>query len=51
MAIRHTVVKDLPEVINFLKDENGVPVMAQWLKNLSRNHEVYGFDPWPCLVG
>ena len=24
----------------------GVPVMAQWLKNLSRNH-----DPCPCSVG
>ena len=25
--------------------ENGVPVMAQWLTNLTRNHEVAGSIP------
>ena len=23
----------------------GVPIMTQWLTNLTRNHEVAGFDP------
>ena len=29
---------------------SGVPVMTQWLTNLTRNHEVV-LDPWPYLVG
>ena len=29
----------------------GVPAMAQWLTNPTRNHEVAGFDPWSCSVG
>ena len=29
--------------------EGGIPVGAQWLTNLTRNHEVAG--PWPCSVG
>ena len=29
----------------------GVPVLAQWLTNLTRNHELCGFDPWPYSVG
>ena len=29
----------------------GVPVVAQWLMNPTRNHEVAGLDPWPCSVG
>ena len=29
----------------------GVSVVAQWLKNLTRNHEVVGSIPWPCSVG
>ena len=29
----------------------GVPVMVQWLMNLTRNHEVAGSTPRPCSVG
>ena len=29
----------------------GVPVMAQWLTNLTRNHGVEGSCPWPRSVG
>ena len=29
----------------FKKDYLGVPVMAQWLTNLTRNHEVLGSIP------
>ena len=29
----------------------GVPVVAQWLTNPTKNHEVEGFDPWPCSAG
>ena len=31
--------------------KKGIPVVAQWLMNPTRNHEVSGFDPWPCSVG
>ena len=34
-----------------LKLGPGVPVLAQWLTNLTRNHEVFGFDPWHRSVG
>ena len=34
-----------------LKNKGGVPILAQWLKNLTRNQEVAGFDLWPCSVG
>ena len=30
---------------NFLLKRYGVPVMAQWLTNLTRNHEVVGSIP------
>ena len=42
------------------KNGFGVPVVAQWLMNLTRNHKVGGLipglaqwvkDPWPCSVG
>ena len=29
----------------------GVSIVAQWLTNPIRNHEVVGFDPWPRSVG
>ena len=29
----------------------GVPVVAQWLMNLTRNLGVSGFDPWPRSLG
>ena len=29
-----------------LKSNSGVPIMVQWLTNMTRNH-----DPWPCSVG
>ena len=30
---------------------NGVPIVSQWLTNLTRDPEVVGFDPCPCSVG
>ena len=33
------------EVTNMEKWKEGVPVMAQWLTNLTRNHEVAGSIP------
>ena len=30
---------------NLKKIESGVPVVAQWLTNLTRNHEVVGLIP------
>ena len=36
--------------LKFLKSEEGVPVVTQWLTNPTSNHEVE-FDPWPCSVG
>ena len=35
---------------NFKRDTYGVPVVAQWLTNLTKNRDC-GFDPWPRLVG
>ena len=29
----------------------GVPVVAQWLMNLTGNHGTAGFDAWPRSVG
>ena len=34
-----------PSSTNFYKNNWGVPVMAQWLTNLTRNHEVAGSVP------
>ena len=36
---------------NILKFVWGVPIMAQWLTNPTRNHEVAGSIPAPCSVG
>ena len=33
------------------KLEMGVPVLAQWLTNPTRNHEAAGSVPAPCSVG
>ena len=33
------------------KKKKGVPVVAQWLMNLTRNCEVSGWIPWPYSVG
>jgi len=33
------------EEMNQLKDIQGVPIMAQWLMNPTRNHEVVGSIP------
>ena len=33
------------EKMDVIKEEIGVPVMAQWLTNLTRNHEVAGSIP------
>ena len=33
------------------KEDQGVPIVAQWLTNPTRNHEVAGFGPCPCSVG
>ena len=30
---------------SFLRANSGVPVMVQWLMNLTRNHEVVGLIP------
>ena len=30
---------------HFLKIDHGVPVVAQWLRNLTRNHEAAGSVP------
>ena len=35
----------------FFKVFTGVPVVAQWLTNPTRNHEVAGSVPAPCSVG
>ena len=43
------VVKDL--YVENYKTLIGVPVMAQWLANPTRNHEVAGFSPCPGSVG
>ena len=32
-------------ISNQLKQKTGVPVVAQWLRNLTRNHEVVGSMP------
>ena len=31
--------------------KQGVPIVAQWLTNPTRNDEVARFDPCPCSVG
>ena len=44
----------MPQIKHFLKSKElvGVPVVAQWLTNLTRNHEVAGSVPGlPCSVG
>ena len=48
-VIDHTILKKiLPQSCLELflkKKEYGVPVVAQWLTNLTRNHEVAGLIP------
>ena len=34
-----------------INKKSGVPVVAQWLTNPTRNHEVAGSVPCPCSVG
>ena len=38
-------LKHIQEVCLLFKDTSGVPIMAQWLTNLTRNHEVAGSIP------
>ena len=38
-------IDNLAHLQNELKEEQGVPVMAQWLTNLTRNQEVVGSIP------
>ena len=51
----HTAIfgKSVPiwcKIIWYSKSKEGVP-MAQGLMNPTRNHDGYGFDPWPRSVG
>ena len=34
-----------------IKKTDRVPIVAQWLTNPTRNHEVAGSVPAPCSVG
>ena len=48
-----SLAKELPHVMAVTKNDDddknkgrrGVPVVVQWLTNLTRNHEVAGFVP------
>ena len=42
---QYTFSKVLPQITHFKKAYHGVPVVAQWLTNLTRNHEVAGSIP------
>ena len=37
--------RDSPKCNDFKNEDFGVPVVAQWLTNLTRNHEVAGSIP------
>ena len=41
--MQHSIL--YPAGISFKIEEEGVPVMAQWLMNPTRNHEVAGSIP------
>ena len=40
-----TLTIDTHDIGEFKKHGGGVPLVAQWLTNLSRNHEVAGLVP------
>ena len=50
MQINQWDPKSFPKQRKLLKKKRGVPVMAQWLKNLTRNHKdvgsIPGFAQW-----